>query len=148
MGMQAKRIQLTDATLAAGGQSNVILTVPDEPREAVNFHNIWAGFTVEPETAGANAQGIWVLYKIPLSTTPIPSISVANLNLEVFNFDIIACGVWGASNETPFTMEPIHPETSRTLNAGERLLLSVDVTGLTTGNASIISILCAHTTRK
>ncbi len=36
MGMQAKRIQLTDATLAAGGQSNVILTVPDEPREAVN----------------------------------------------------------------------------------------------------------------
>jgi len=45
--MQAKRIQFGDnggADLGVGGQANLSLQVPTDPREEVNFHNIWASF--------------------------------------------------------------------------------------------------------
>ena len=148
--MQAKRIQFGDnggADLGVGGQANLSLQVPTDPREEVNFHNIWASFGMEPTTADANANGQWVLYIIPKSTSGAPVISISALNLEVFNFDIIACGTWTASNQTPFTMI-INPKTSRTIEAGGRLTLSVRVEGATAGNVSPNLSLCAHTTRK
>ena len=55
--MQAKRIQVNEGNDTASGETTVRLQVPTEPREQVNFHNIWIGVTVEPVTAGANCQG-------------------------------------------------------------------------------------------
>ncbi len=146
--MQAKRIAVLDADKGVNTQSNILLQVPTEPREQVNMHNIWAAFSCEPIIAGANAQGNWVLYIERDAGAAIPNFTDSFINTETRNIDIIACGVWGASNESVYTSPPIHPTTSRNLPAGGRLIFIVHVTGVTSGNTSIKSSLCAHTVRK
>jgi len=145
--MQAKRIVVVELDLAALGQSTAFLATPTDPREEINFHNIWGSVAVEPETAGANCQGTWVLF-ILRENTAIPVWSDAIVNNETNNAIIIACGVFSASNENPWTSPPINPKTSRTLQAGDNLALSVNITGITADSASTRIMLCAHTTRK
>ena len=145
--MQAKRIQVAETNDGAGGQTSVELSVPSEPREEVNFHNIWGSVTVEPETAAANAQGTWVLYRQLDPAAPQVTFTDAFLNLETLNVDIIACGVWSASNETPYNTS-FQIKTSRNIPSGGRLILSNTVTGITADLASNRVMLCAHTTRK
>ncbi len=45
---QAKRIQVNEANDGVAAQTSARLDVPTEPREEVNFHNIWGSVTVEP----------------------------------------------------------------------------------------------------
>ncbi len=144
--MQAKRIQVQEANNGVGGAVNVSLAVPTEPREEVNFHNIWGSVSVEPENTDANAQGTWLLFILRENATQPVFTDVITDN-ETNNAVIIACGVWSASNQTPFNIT-IHPSTSRTLQAGDRLFLQSVVTGITAGNASNRVMLCAHVTRK
>ncbi len=145
--MQPKRIQINEQNLGAGGQVDVELIVPDDPREEVNFHNIWIGATVEPQNAGANCQGSWILYKRNAGTgATIFTDSV--VNNEQQNQLFVACGVFSASNESVWTLPPTTIKTSRNLGAGDRLTLSIIVTGITAGLASIRGMLCAHTVRK
>ena len=145
--MQAKRINVNENNLGAGGQVSVELLVPDEPREEINFHNIWIGANVEPQDAGANAQGTWVLWIRRDGQADFIYTDV-NLRLEQQNQKIVACGVYGCSNESTWTLPPTTIKTSRNLGPGDRLVLSVIVTGLTAGLASIRCMLCAHTVRK
>ena len=144
--MQAKRIQSVHQDVLVGVPSIVSLVAPTTPREQINFHNIWASFSTEPENSTANAQGIWALMVIPENGT-IPTLDIATLNNETNNVYIIACGAWGSSNETPETIT-VHPETSRTLNPGDALVLEVFPSGVTDGEVSMLLTLCAHTTRK
>ncbi len=146
--MQAKRIQVGEGNNGAGGRTAAVLTVPADPREEVNFHNIWGSVTVEPQDADANCQGTWVLLLIRDPATAIPVFTDAFMNLETINFDIIACGVFSASNQSPYNSGPIHPLSSRNLPAGGRLVLASTITGITAGTASNRMMLCAHTTRK
>ena len=143
---QAKRIQVNETNDGVGGVTNAFLTVPTEPREEINFHNIWASVTVEPQDAGANCQGTWLLGILRENAT-MPTVTDVVLNGESNNAIIIACGVFGASNESVYNIS-IHPETSRTLQAGDSLFISSVVTGITAGLASNRVMLCAHTTRK
>ncbi len=145
--MQAKRIQVNESNLSVAGQVDVDLIAPLTPREEINFHNIWGGVSVEPQNADANAQGTWVLYILRESTNGFVWTDGV-VNGEENNAIVIACGIWSASNESPFNMEPLHPSTSRTLQAGDRLRLSCVVTGITAGSASCRVMLCAHVTRK
>ncbi len=145
--MQAKRIQVNESNDGVGQSTTVLLTAPTDPREEINYHNIWASITVEPENADANAQGTWALFILRANQTS-PTLTDANVNNELFNSQIIACGVWGASNQSPYNSPPINPKTSRTLQAGESVGLISTVTGITAGNASNRVMLCAHTTRK
>jgi len=144
---QASRRQVLEANLAAGANVAVALSVPTSPRERVNFHNIWGGVSVEPETADANVQGTWVLYILRENITGI-TWTDSIFNNETNNPVIIACGVFSASNQSPWTSPPIHPETSRTLEPGDNLVLACTITGATAGNSSCRVMLCAHTTRK
>ncbi len=146
--MQAKRIQVGEGNDGAAGRTSVTLDVPTSPREEVNFHNIWVGVSVESQNADANAQGTWVLEKIIDLGSPIPVYTDTFLNTEDRNALIIACGVWSASNQSPFNMVPQQIKTSRTLEAGGRLVLTSTVTGITAGTASNRVMLCAHTVRK
>ena len=146
--MQAKRIQVNESNDSAGLSTTVFLQAPLEPREEINFHNIWGSVSVEPQDADANAQGTWVLYYVPDPAKGLLNWTDALINLENENVFIIACGVWSASNQSPYNSGPIHPETSRTLPAGGRLVLGSTVTGITAGLASNRVMLCAHTTRK
>ncbi len=144
--MQAKRIQVAESDIGVSFHE-VSLDAPVDPREDINYHNIWGGVTVEPTTAGANSQGTWVLFVRKIGQISV-NFNDANINGETQNAFIIACGVWSAANEMPFNGAPIHPETSRTLNAGDSLVLQVSQTGITTGTSSVKTVLCAHTTRK
>jgi len=145
---QAKRIQVVENTaLTPGNAQNVILEVPTDLRMEANYHNIWASFTAEPEDAGANGAGTWVLYIIKEGGSAI-AWSDITVNAENNNWFIIACGVWSAANEAPYTSPPIHPQTSRTLNPGDKLALAITVTGLTVGQFTVRAMLCAHVTRK
>jgi len=146
--MQAKRIQVFENNKGAGGQVTVVLNVPTEPREQVNFHNIWIGAASEPQDAAANSQGTWVLGFMADATTPIPTFIDSFVNLETENVRIIACGVYSSSNESPWTLPPTQMKTSRTINAGGRLYLQLVNTGITAGLASLRVMLCAHTVRK
>jgi len=145
--MQAKRIQVNESNIGAGGQVVVALLTPTDPREEINFHNIWASASCEPQDTDANAQGTWVLLLLPENMVGI-NFTDAVLNGETGNATIIACGIWSASNQTPWNSGPIHPETSRTLRPGDQLILTCHVEGLTAGLASTRVMLCAHTTRK
>ncbi len=144
---QAKRIQVNEGNDSAGGETTVFLIAPTDPREEINFHNIWGSVSVEPETTDANAQGTWVLFLLRENATT-PTLTDVVINGESNNAVIIACGVWSASNQTPYNSGPIHPETSRTLMPGDSLVLQSVVTGITAGSASNRVMLCAHTTRK
>ena len=145
--MQAKRIQVNESNDGAGAQTSVFLFAPTDPREEINFHNVWAGVTVEPQNADANCQGTWVLGVIKENSI-VPSLIDVIINNETNNQIIVACGVFSASNEMPWTSPPIHPQTSRTLQAGDAFYLTSVITGITSGTASNRVMLCAHTTRK
>ena len=144
--MQAKRIQVNEANIGAGGSIEAILTPPASPREQINFHNIWLGVAVEPQNAGANCQGTWVLYIVKAGAGFL-GFTDANVNAEGRNQEIVACGVFASSNEASWTMPPTQIKTSRNLNPGESLRLQCTVTGITAGVASSRVMLCAHTVR-
>ncbi len=144
--MQAKRIQVAEVNTGVGANVNVTLAVPTEPREEVNFHNIWGSVSCEPQNAGANAQGTWALFILRENAT-FPTLTDVVVNGETHNISIMACGCWSASNESPFNIS-VNPKTSRTLQAGDRLVLTSVSTGITAGLVSSRVMLCAHTTRK
>ncbi len=137
---------MNELNTGVNGQVQVILTVPTDPREQVNFHNIWIGVACEPQDAGANAQGTWALL-IRRLESPGKLFSDVNVNAENFNAITVACGVWSASNETPFNLPATQIKTSRNLNAGDSLELVSISTGITAGLVSNRVMLCAHTTR-
>ncbi len=145
--MQAKRIQIKQIQKSAGQQTFVELIVPTDPREMVNFHNIWAQFSCESVVADANANGWWILYTNKENQT-VPTFTETILNNETNNVNIIACGTWMASNQSPHTSDPIHPMSSRNMNAGDQLILIVFVNGSSSGAVQINATLCAHTVRK
>ena len=144
--MQAKRIQVNDTTDGAGASTNVSLIVPVEPREQVNFHNIWVGASCTPQTAGANARGSWVCYTLPQGLGVL-AFTDAAINAEGSTQRIIACGVFGASNEMPWTLPPTQIKTSRNLNPAERIVMNVTIESITSGLADDRVMICAHTTR-
>ncbi len=143
--MQAKRIKVAESNDGAGGFTSVDLLVPGVPREMVNFHNIWASITVEPQDMNANAQGTWIISVVRANNPGFIGTDVI-VNDESNNPVIIACGVWGASNESPYNFST-QIKTSRNLNPGEILRLQSTVTGITAGLASNRVMLCAHTVR-
>ncbi len=145
--MQAKRIVVNETNDGAGGITSAQMIVSTDPREEVNFHNIWGSVSCEPQDAGANCQGTWILFILRENATQ-PTFTDVVVNGETNNAVIIACGVFSASNESPFNAVPINPKTSRTLQAGDSLILQSVVTGITAGLASNRVMLCAHTTRK
>ena len=146
--MQSKRIQLsTETGSTAGSSTRVLLEVPTEPREKINFHNIWIGLGVVPVNADANANGQWVLYTLPDPVTAT-ILTEAVLNTEVHNARIVACGLWYASNEMPFNLPPIQVKTSRNLNAGDKLILESVIEAITAGTVTQTLSLCAHSVRQ
>ncbi len=145
--MQAKRIQVNEANTGVNANVRVLLVAPVSPREEINFHNIWGSVSVEPQDAGANCQGSWILSIERENATGIGFTDTV-VNTELHNAVIIACGVYSVSNESPYNSGAIHPKSSRTLMPGDTLVLQSITTGVTAGLCSNRVMLCAHTTRK
>ncbi len=145
--MQAKRIVVNESNDGVAGTTKASIVVPTSPAEEVNFHNIWVSVSVEPQDAGANCQGTWVLFFMSDSTVGDPTWTDGALNTGSANAKIIACGVFSASNESTYNYTT-QIKTSRNVPAGGRLVLTSTVTGITAGLASNRVMLCAHTVRK
>ena len=147
VGRTTKRMFFADDTqTTAGDQDNLEYEV--EHGNKVNCSNIWWDFTVEPENADANAQGVWVLYAINTDaidfTTPIWN--TGNLADQSLAGVVIAWGVWSCSNQSPFNLHPQTTKTTRNLRREGRLGLSVRSFGITAGNLSILSSLTCNVT--
>ncbi len=145
--MQAKRIGATTSSGGVGAQHSETISIPLEPREEVNWHNYHASVGIEPESAGANANGFWALMCIEDPAVAIPSISSANLSAENFNSYIIATGAWVSSNESGLNFN-IDLKTSRNCRAGTRVILAVRREGISAGNVRIVTTSFFHTVRK
>ncbi len=145
MTQEAKRISMADEVDSVSGQSSARFGPSAVVRRAVNYHNIWWGISIEPETQDANSNGVWVLWIKKDSTAADPVFSSGNIQNETFNQRIIACGNWAASNQTPFNMSN-HMNSSRNLLAGEELVCTIRVFGLSAGNQRTLITLCAGET--
>ena len=111
-------------------------------RRLTNYHNIWFGVGVEPETADANANGTWVLWEKRDTNASDTQWSIANLNSDNFNMQIIACGVFVASNQTPWNFSS-QLKSSRNFVANQELVFSLRLEGVSAGNVRVNMSLCA-----
>ncbi len=140
--MQRKRIHAATGTAAVNVATTLVATVDET--NAVNIHGMIADFSIEPENADANANGTWALTCLPRVTTAVPAIGISALETEGDNPVIIACGVWAASNQTPFN-KTLVIKTSRNCQAGTRLVLSIRNEGVSAGIVRHIRTLCYFT---
>ena len=140
--MQRRRVHAVTSAIGIGSHDNI--GIIDETN-GVNAHGLRASFIVEPQDGDANATGNWVLYCIPDEASAVPVSTTAVLELEASNAFIWALGTWAATNQTPYCKD-IDIGTSRTCQNGARLVLRVNVDGISAGLARIRSTLTYFTT--
>ncbi len=140
---QPKRIDLTSQTRVVNQQSNAALGPGTGTiiRRLTNYHNIWGSISIEPEDADANCNGIWVLWLKANTNDPNTAWSQAVIDAQTNTMEIIACGTFTASNQTPFNKE-IHLNSSRNLVANQEMVLSVNLHGVSAGLIRCIELLC------
>ncbi len=111
---QPKRVSILVASLGAAtqGQASFGLGTGTIIRRLTNYHNIWGSIAVEPAVQDANVQGMWVLWLRANTNQPVTDWSQATIDSDDNTMEIIACGVFAASNQTPFNKE-IHLNSSR-----------------------------------
>ncbi len=143
---EPKRISILedDGTTLAGEQSSSRFGPGTGTiiRRLTNYHNIWFGFSAVPLQADANASGTWVLWN-KLNASEADTIwSLANILTDNFTMQIIACGVWRSSNQTPYNFVS-QLKSSRNFVANQELVMTVHVHSVTTGSVAILTSLCA-----
>jgi len=120
------------------GLSNNFIDVDFLDGTVVNVHGYRAIVSIEPQDAGANANGfiaVWVLPGGLVQNTDLPN-SIGALGDEDFAPYLWGVELWAASNETPYHWE-FAPKTSRNIQRGGRIVLMVDVTGISAGLVSL-----------
>jgi len=142
---EPKRISvLVDSDVTAGQQTSSRFGPGTGTiiRRLTNYHNIWFGFSAEPVVADANAAGIWVLWEKRDANATDTLWSPATILTDDFTMQIIACGVWAASNQTPFNFSS-QLKSSRNFVANQELVMSVFVDTVTSGGVRTLTSLCA-----
>ena len=142
---EPKRISLTSSAVGVSTQTNARFGPGTGSilRRLVNYHNIWASLIVEPIDADANSHGSWILWFKADTNTTDPVYNNANITGGDLNMTIIACGLWAASNQTPYVMQPMQLKTSRNLVANQELVMSCFISGQTAGLSRVVISLCA-----
>ena len=144
VGRTTKRTFLNDTTVTAvDTQKSVSYVIT---ADKVNCSNIWYSFSIEPENADANANGTWVLYSTWAMAAGI-TWDDAKMNDEEEAGQVIAAGVWGATNQTPLNINASVGKVSRNIRKGCHLSLAVYTKGISAGNVSLrMMIICNVTT--
>ena len=143
--MNAQRKRIHASSSAGVVSSTHTLTATIDETNVVNVHGLRFSFAVEPEDANANANGTWVLSCLPRQTTPSVTPSTTSLETEVDNTVIWGCGVWTASNESPYTCEDKEFRTTRNCQSGTRVQLQVFREGVSSGQVRILSCMTYFT---
>ncbi len=124
-------------------QNNLVL----DEGPSVNAHGLRFCFSIEPEVADANANGVWAVYCLPASIIDLfadmPN-TEGDVNNENYLPYVWGQGCWTASNQAPYHYE-FAPQTSRTCQNGARLIGSVLLHGITTGNIRCNQMLTCFT---
>ncbi len=141
--MQRRRFHAISDAVGVG--TATILTAAIDESNGVNIHGLRLGFICEPETGDANANGMWALWCLPDEVTGAPSTVTATMELEGSNAFLWACGVWAASNQTPYCLPETALGTSRNCQQGARLVLTVHKEGVSAGNVRVRSFMTFHT---
>ncbi len=141
---QPKRIEMASDSVGVTGQTDVSFGPGTGTilRRLTNYHNIWWSIAVEPENADANANGVWVLWFKADDSQTNTVWSQSNIDTNDFTMQVIACGTWAASNQTPYTYVS-QLKSSRNIVANQKLVLSVNRHGVSAGNVRVVSMLCA-----
>jgi len=110
------------------------------------LHGLRACGSIEPENAGANANGFWVVYCLPAGVVDIATLptTFAELDIEDYLPYVWGVGCWTASNEAPYHWE-FAPRTSRNCQKGSRIVMSVHIEGISSGAARINTIITGFT---
>ncbi len=137
MANEPKRIEVDETAIGVGVQNSVRFGPGTGTilRRLTNYHNIWFGCGIEPQTADANANGKWILWQKPDAAQVDGVFSDTNINAGLLNMNIIACGVWSASNQSPYNFSS-QLKSSRNMVANQELVFTVRVDGITSGNVA------------
>jgi len=141
--MERRRVHSLTETKSAGQGSAITGTI--EESNGINAHGLTYNFICEPENADANAHGTWSVWCLPRETTALPATSVAAFEAEGDNNVLWACGVWSASNQTPYTSPTFRPKTSRNCPNGTRIVGIVTQEGVSAGVVRVDHMLCYFT---
>ncbi len=137
--MDKRRIEVSTGTSGVG-QSFIDMSF--DKGQVINLHGYRASVAIEPQDADANANGFIAIFRLPggLITNGDLPVTYGALGDEK-KYGAYLWGVipWTASNQTPFHWE-FAPKTSRTIQAEGRILLQVQISGISAGVARINTI--------
>ena len=138
-GKERRRTEASQNAIAVGATGNTTLVMDD----TVNVHSVRVSVAIEPDTADANAHGMWALVSRAEAGGVLLDPTIANINAETATQSIWAIGSWAASNQTPYHFE-VAPKTSRNITRGGAVRLSINNQGLTAGNLIASTVLTCH----
>ena len=141
--MQRKRVHAATNNPGAGGSLSLVATI-DEVNGA-NVHGLRTDFIVEPQDADANANGVWALWCIPDVISAVPVTTTPVLELEGSNPFLWAAGTFAGSNQTPFHHKESYG-TSRTCQRGARIVLVINLEGVSAGLVRLRALMTYFTT--
>ncbi len=136
----------TEVATGTPGVGNSFIDINFDSGTAVNIHGFRAMIALEPQDAGANANGAIGIYVLPGGTIQNSDLPVA---YGTFGNEDFAPYLWGmtpwiASNETP-TLWEFAPKTSRNMQRGGRIVLDLRVEGISAGLVRQNSMLTCFT---
>ncbi len=119
------------------------IQIAQDEQATSNFHGLRYCFSIEPENADANANGIWYVVCLPqgiIQNSDLPSTIGGLTNDEDIAPYIWGLGCWTASNQAPFHYE-FAPKSSRNCIKGARVKGIVVPNGISGGALRMIHIL-------
>ena len=147
MNTQRRRLNgesASNTNLNNNGVDNIVITMDEGP--SVNVHGLRYCFSIEPEVGDANANGFWLALCLPagvIQTGDLPQ-TFATIDNEDFLPYVWGVGCWTASNQAPYHYE-FTPSTSRTCQAGARIMCYIVKTGISSGAVRINQTLTCFT---
>jgi len=132
--MGKRNLRRMEVSSAAPGIGNSFIDMQFLDDSMVNLHGYIAQFSLEPQDAGANTNGIWAVWVLPNDT-------IQNSDLPVtfgdFGSEDRSAYMWGygpvmASNETPQHVI-FQPKGTRNMQRNSRVVLQILLQGVSAG---------------
>jgi len=134
----AKNKRRLEVSTSVPGISNNFIDLEFVNDAMVNLHGYIAQFAIEPQDAGANANGIWAVWVLPNNT--IQNADLPTTYGEFGNEDrsqyMWGYGPFVVSNETPYHMM-FAPKGTRNMARDSRIVLQILIGGITAGAARL-----------
>ncbi len=143
MAKDKRRIEVATGFTAIG---NSFIDMNFDKGQAINIHGFRVEIALEPEQAGANANGIIGVYVLPGGIVQNSDLPVA---FGTFGDEKTAPYLWGihpwtASNESTHQWV-FAPKTSRNMQAGGRIVVDLRIEGQTGGNTRQNTVITCFT---